>query len=75
MAADLATKRAAQPALIRVKGLHKRFVQRQALSRSRFVVDALRNTNLELQPKCLTALVGASGSGKSTLACCLAMLE
>jgi ABC-type glutathione transport system ATPase component len=75
MAADLATKRAAQPALIRVKGLHKRFVQRQALSRSRFVVDALRNINLELQPKCFTALVGASGSGKSTLACCLAMLE
>jgi peptide/nickel transport system ATP-binding protein len=73
--ADLATKRAATPALVRVKGLQKRFVQRHAFSRSSFVVDALRNIDLELQPKCLTALVGASGSGKSTLASCLAMLE
>jgi ABC-type glutathione transport system ATPase component len=75
MTANLGTKRAAAPALVRVKGLHKRFVQRQALSRHRFVVEALRNINLELQPKCPTALVGASGSGKSTLACCLALLE
>jgi ABC-type glutathione transport system ATPase component len=73
--ADLATKRAATPALVRVKGLYKRFVQRHTFSRNRFVVDALSNADLELQPKCLTALVGASGSGKSTLASCLAMLE
>ena len=32
-------------------------------------------SDLEIQPECLTALVGASGSGKSTLAACLAMLE
>jgi len=75
MNAEQATKRAARPALVRVKGLHKRYVQRRAFSRSRFVVDALRNVDLELQPECLTALVGASGSGKSTLASCLAMLE
>jgi ABC-type glutathione transport system ATPase component len=75
MTADLATKRAAKPALVRVKGLHKRYTQRRAFSQSRFVVDALRNVDLELQPECLTALVGASGSGKSTLASCLAMLE
>jgi len=75
MTAEQATKRAARPALVRVKGLHKRYVQRRAFSRSRFVVDALRNVDLELQPECLTALVGASGSGKSTLASCLAMLE
>jgi ABC-type glutathione transport system ATPase component len=75
MAADVATKRAVVPALIRAKGLHKQFAQRRAFSRRKFLVDALRNVDLELQPKCLTALVGASGSGKSTLATCLAMLE
>ncbi len=73
--ADLATQRAATPAPVRVTGLYKRFVQCHAFSRRRFVVDALRNLDLELQPKCLTALVGASGSGKSTLASCLALLE
>ena len=75
MTADLATKRAVIPALVRVKGLHKQYVQRRVFSRDRFVVDALRNVDLELQPECFTALVGASGSGKSTLASCLAMLE
>ncbi len=75
MTAEQATKRAAKPALVRVKALHKRYVQHRAFSRSRFVLDALRNVDLELQPECLTALVGASGSGKSTLASCLAMLE
>jgi ABC-type glutathione transport system ATPase component len=75
MTANLGTKRAAAPALVRVKGLHKQYVQRRVFSRNRFVVDALRNVDLELQPECLTALVGASGSGKSTLASCLAMLE
>src|ERR1700690_1133212 len=75
MTADLATKRAAKPALVRTNDLHKRYVQRRAFSRDSSVVDALRNVDLELQPECLTALVGASGSGKSTLASCLAMLE
>jgi ABC-type glutathione transport system ATPase component len=74
MTADLATKRAAKPALVRVNGLFKQYVQQRTFSR-RLVVDALRNVDLELQPECLTALVGASGSGKSTLASCLAMLE
>jgi ABC-type glutathione transport system ATPase component len=75
MTADLATKRAAKPALVRTNGLHKRYVQRRTFSRNRSVVDALRNVDLELQPECLTALVGASGSGKSTLASCVAMVE
>jgi ABC-type glutathione transport system ATPase component len=75
MTTENATKRAAKPALVRVKGLHKQYVQRRAFSRRRFVVDALRNVDLALQPECLTALVGASGSGKSTLASCLALLE
>jgi len=75
MTFEQAAKRAAKPALVRAKGLRKQYVQRRTFSRSKFVVDALRNVDLELQPECLTALVGASGSGKSTLASCLAMLE
>jgi peptide/nickel transport system ATP-binding protein len=75
MTAEQGAKRAAKPALVRVKGLHKRYVHRPVFSRSEFAVDALKNVDLELQPECLTALVGASGSGKSTLALCLAMLE
>ena len=64
-----------KPALARVKALSKQYVQRRAFSRTKFVVDALKNVDLEIQPECLTALVGSSGSGKSTLASCLAMLE
>jgi len=75
MTAEQGAKRAAKPALVRVKGLHKRYVHRPVFSRSEFAVDALKNVDLELQPECLTALLGASGSGKSTLALCLAMLE
>ena len=75
MRTEQAAKRAAKPALVRVSGLSKQYVQRGAFSRRKFVIDAIRNVNLEIQPGCLTALVGESGSGKSTLARCLAMLE
>ncbi len=75
MTADLATKRASKPALMRVQGLSKQYVQRRPFSRNQVMVEALKNVDLEIQPECLTALVGASGSGKSTLAACLAMLE
>lgn len=70
-----AAKRAVKPALVRASGLCKRHVQRAPFSRRRFVIDALVDVNLEIAPRCLTALVGESGSGKSTLASCLAMLE
>src|SRR6202521_3074414 len=75
MRTEQAAKRAAKPALIRVSGLSKQYVQRGAFSRRKFVIDAIRNVDLEIQPRCLTALVGESGSGKSSLARCLAMLE
>jgi ABC-type glutathione transport system ATPase component len=75
MRTEQAVKRAAKPALVRVSGLSKRYVQRGAFSRRKFVIDAIREVELEIQPMCLTALVGESGSGKSTLARCLAMLE
>jgi len=75
MRTEQAVKRAAKPALVRVSGLSKQYVQRGAFSRRKFVIDAIREVELEIQPMCLTALVGESGSGKSTLARCLAMLE
>jgi len=75
MRTEQAAKRAAKPALVRVSGLSKQHVQRGAFSRHKFVIDAVRDVDLEIQPRCLTALVGESGSGKSTLARCLAMLE
>jgi ABC-type glutathione transport system ATPase component len=75
MRTEQAAKRAVKPALVRVNGLSKQYVQRGAFSRRRFVIDAVRDVDLEIQPRCLTALVGESGSGKSTLARCLAMLE
>jgi ABC-type glutathione transport system ATPase component len=75
MRTEQAVKRAAKPALVRVSGLSKQYVQRGAFSRRKFVIDAVREVDLEIQPRCLTALVGESGSGKSTLARCLALLE
>src|SRR6266699_1537758 len=75
MRTEQAAKRAAKPALVRVSGLRKQHGQRGACSRHKFVIGAVRDVDLEIQPRCLTALVGESGSGKSTLARCLAMLE
>jgi ABC-type glutathione transport system ATPase component len=70
-----ATKRALAPALVQVKGLSKRYTQRSPFSRKKFVVEALTDVDLEIQPHCLTAVVGESGSGKSTLAACIASLQ
>jgi ABC-type glutathione transport system ATPase component len=75
MGTEQATKRALKPALVRANGLSKRYAQRGPFWRPRFVIEALRDVDLEIQPRCLTALVGESGSGKSTLASCMAMLE
>ena len=75
MRIEQAVKRAIKPALVRVSGLSKQYVQRGAFSRRKFVIHAVRDVDLEIQPQCLTALMGESGSGKSTLARCLAMLE
>ncbi|MGA9981053.1 MAG: dipeptide/oligopeptide/nickel ABC transporter ATP-binding protein [Candidatus Sulfotelmatobacter sp.] len=75
MGTETATTRALQPALMRARGLSKRYVQRTPFSRSKFAIDALVDVNLEIAPGCLTALVGESASGKSTLASCLVMME
>jgi ABC-type glutathione transport system ATPase component len=75
MGAESAVQRAPKPALIQVKGVCKRYVQRAPFSRRKFVIDALVDVDFEIAPGCMTALVGPSGSGKSTLAACLAMFE
>lgn len=75
MGTSQATRRAPKPALMQVRGLSKRYVQRSPFSRKNFAVDALQDADLEIQPGCLNAVVGESGSGKSTLAACLAFVE
>jgi ABC-type glutathione transport system ATPase component len=75
MGTEQAATNALQPALMRARGLSKRYVQRAPLSRNKFLIDALADVDLEIVSGCLTALVGESGSGKSTLASCLAMME
>jgi ABC-type glutathione transport system ATPase component len=75
MGTETAATRALEPALMRARGLSKRYVQRAPFSRNKFAIDALVDVDFEIAPGCLTALVGESGSGKSTLASCLAMME
>jgi NitT/TauT family transport system ATP-binding protein len=58
------------PALIRIKGLEKRFT-----SRSGEAVTALSNINLEIQQGEFISVVGPSGCGKTTLLRILAGLE
>jgi ABC-type glutathione transport system ATPase component len=75
MGIEAAATLALQPALMRARGLSKKYLQRAPFSRNKFPIDALADVDLEIAPGCLTALVGESGSGKSTLASCLAMME
>jgi ABC-type glutathione transport system ATPase component len=75
MGTEAGATRALQPALMRARGLGKRYVQRAPFSQQSFAIEALVNVDFEIVPGCLTALVGESGSGKSTLASCLAMIE
>jgi ABC-type glutathione transport system ATPase component len=61
--------------LLETRNLCKRFVQRRALSRTKFAVEAFRGINLKIRRAATLAIVGESGAGKSTLARCLALLE
>ncbi|HLK08931.1 MAG TPA: ABC transporter ATP-binding protein [Candidatus Angelobacter sp.] len=62
-------------ALLEVRGLSKRFVQKRMLSRKEFVVQSLDGIDLSLSAGSTVAVLGRSGSGKSTLARCVAGFE
>jgi ABC-type glutathione transport system ATPase component len=68
---------AARPAapLLQVTCLSQQYVQRRALSHTKFTVQAFENVNLTLFRGQTLALVGESGAGKSSLARCVALLE
>lgn len=66
---------ASREPLLRIGGLCKRFVQRRNFARTKFLVSAFEDVNLQLFRGRTLALVGESGAGKSTLARCIALLE
>jgi ABC-type glutathione transport system ATPase component len=66
---------ASREPLLRVTGLCKQFVQRRNFSRTKFLVSAFEDVDLQLFRGKTLALVGESGAGKSTLARCIALLE
>ncbi|HEX7287592.1 MAG TPA: ABC transporter ATP-binding protein [Candidatus Angelobacter sp.] len=61
--------------LLEVRSVSKRFMQRRALSRSKFAVQALEHIDLSVDEGATLAVIGRSGSGKSTLARCIAGFE
>lgn len=61
--------------LLEVRSLSKKFVQRRALSRHKFAVQALEQIDLIVEEGATLAIIGRSGSGKSTLARCIAGFE
>ncbi|MFZ3216555.1 MAG: ATP-binding cassette domain-containing protein [Candidatus Acidiferrales bacterium] len=70
----LSSANAVEP-LLRLTGLSKQYVQRRALSRTKFTVNAFQDVDLTLFRGKTLALVGESGAGKSSLARCIALLE
>jgi ABC-type glutathione transport system ATPase component len=75
MAADTQSAAGRRAPLVRLVGLSKRYVQKQPLTHTKFVVHAFEDVNLTIHHGTTLALVGESGAGKSTLAKCLALLE
>ena len=75
MAAELGMSPSFQAPLLRTIGLTKSYTQRAPFSQKKFVIEAFKDVDLEIQPRRITALVGESGAGKSSLATCLAMLQ
>ena len=58
MGTESAAKRALKQPLARAQGLSKRYALRRRSASSAQAVDALADVDLEIQPQCLTALVG-----------------
>src|SRR3954469_11004132 len=63
----------AEPALLQVRALHKRYSRREGW-RTREVV-ALHDVDLDVKRGSVLAIIGDSGSGKTTLARCIAGME
>lgn len=72
---ELQANRKLMEPFLRVTALSKHYVQRRALSRTKFTVNAFEDVDLTLFTGKTLALVGESGAGKSSLARCIAMLE
>jgi D-methionine transport system ATP-binding protein len=56
--------------MISIRKLSKRYVDKGGGS-----VDVLRNINLEVPDRTITAVIGPSGAGKTTLSKCISLLE
>ncbi len=75
MGTDVRMWDASSGALLRVWGLRKKYVRRDAVWRKSVPVVAVRGVDFEIPAGKTLALVGSSGSGKSTVARCVARLE
>jgi ABC-type glutathione transport system ATPase component len=62
-------------ALLRVRGLCKRYRRMGQFVSAQPAIEALRSVAFEIAPTTTVALIGESGSGKSTLGRCIAGLE
>ncbi|MGC1104964.1 MAG: ATP-binding cassette domain-containing protein [Candidatus Acidiferrales bacterium] len=62
-------------ALMRIRGLSKRYIQRRPFTRAKFIIHALSNVDLTIRRGTTLAVVGESGAGKSTLVRCLSLIE
>jgi len=75
MGTDVRIWDASGGALLRVWGLRKKYVRRDAIWRKSIPVVVMRGVDFEIPAGKTLALVGSSGSGKSTVARCVTRLE
>ena len=63
------------PPLVDICGISKEYIQRQPLTREKFLVRAIVDINLKIRHGKTIGLLGESGAGKSTLVRCIALIE